>query len=69
MITDLDMYRAANVLVKRHGEDAPIHAAMQVDALLEAGDMEGCAVFKRAVEELQGVDMGLEQCLVWKIET
>ena len=27
MIPDLDIYRSAQVLVKRHGEDAPIHAA------------------------------------------
>ncbi len=56
MIPDLDIYRSAQTLVKRHGEDAAIHAAMQADALLEAGDLEGCAVFKRvlrAVEELQ----------------
>ncbi len=25
--SDLDIYRSANVLVKQHGEDAPIHAA------------------------------------------
>ncbi len=27
MILDLDIYRSANVLVKRHGQDAPIEAA------------------------------------------
>ena len=27
MIPDLDIYRAANVLVKHHGQDAPIEAA------------------------------------------
>ena len=32
MIPDLDIYRAANALVKRHGEDAPIQAAMRADA-------------------------------------
>ena len=42
--------------MKPHGEDAPIEAAMRADELLEAGDLEGCAVWKRilrAVEELQ----------------
>ncbi len=56
MIPDLDIYRTANVLVKRHGRDAPIHAAMRADELLEAGDLEGRAVWKRvlrAVGELQ----------------
>ncbi len=28
MIPDLDIYRAAAVLVKHHGQDAPIYAAM-----------------------------------------
>ncbi len=46
IVSDLDIYRSG-VLVKQHGEDAPIHAAMRADALLEAGDLEGCAVFKR----------------------
>ncbi len=55
MIPDLDIYRSAQVLVREHGTDAPIHAAMRADAMLEAGDLEGCAVFKRvlmAVEEM-----------------
>ncbi len=57
MIADLDIYRSAQALVKQHGQDAPIHAAMRADAMLEAGDLDGCAVWKRilrAVEELQG---------------
>ena len=28
MIPDLDIYRSAQVLVKHHGQDAPIQAAM-----------------------------------------
>ena len=50
MNSDLDIYRSAQVLVKQHGEDAPIHAAMGADALLDKGDLEGYAVFKRAVK-------------------
>ncbi len=45
MIPDLDIYRSAQVLVKQHGEDA----------LLDKGDVNGYAVWKRvvkAVEEL-----------------
>ncbi len=37
MIPDLDIFRSAQALVKRHGEDAPIEAAMRADAMLEAG--------------------------------
>ncbi len=34
MIPDLDIYRSAHVLVKRHGEDASIHAVMLTDAFM-----------------------------------
>ena len=57
MISDIDIYRAANLLVKQHGEDALINAAMRVDAMLEKGDLDGLAVWRRilrAVEESQG---------------
>ena len=51
-----DIYRSANVLVKQHGEDAPIEAAMRADAMLEAGDLDGYAVWQRILrEELQRV--------------
>ncbi len=57
MISDLDIWRSASALVKHHGQDAPIEAAMRADAMLEKGDLDGYAVWKRilwAVEELQG---------------
>ncbi len=59
MIPDLDIYRATNVIIKQHGEDAPIQAAMRADAMLEAGDLDGFAVWKRilrAIEDLQGTE-------------
>ncbi len=57
MIPDIDIWRSAQALVKQHGEDAPIHAAMRADELLATGDLDGYAVWRRilwAVEELQG---------------
>ncbi len=59
MIPEIDIFRSANALVKQHGEDAPIQAAMRADELLEAGDLDGAAVWRRilrAVEELQGTE-------------
>ena len=29
MTSDIDIYLTANELIKQHGEDAPIHAAMR----------------------------------------
>ncbi len=52
---EIDIYRAANELIKQHGDKAPIHAAMRADELLNAGDMDSKAVWVRimkAVEEL-----------------
>ncbi len=44
MTSDLDIYRSANLLVKRHGAQAPIEAAMRADAMLGKGDLDGRAV-------------------------
>ncbi len=55
MTPDLDIYRADAILVKRHVESAPVTAAMQADAMLEAGDLDDYAMWRRilrAVEEL-----------------
>ena len=57
MTPDLDIYRAATVIVKHHGEDAQVHATKRATAMLKAGDLGSYAVWKRilrAVEELQG---------------
>ena len=55
LIDDKDIYRTANELIKQHGEGAPMHAAKRADELLEAGDLDGQATWKRilaATEEL-----------------
>jgi len=53
--SDPDIYRAAKLLIDRHGENAPLRAAERADQLLEAGDMMGAATWRRmlkAIEEL-----------------
>ena len=52
MTSDLDIYRSSNELIKQHGEDAPILAAMRADELMEAGDMDGRAVWLRIVKAI-----------------
>ncbi len=55
MIAAIDIYRAANEFIKRHGEDAPLPAAMRAGEPMETGDMDGRAVWLRivmAIEEL-----------------
>jgi hypothetical protein len=56
MISDLDIYRAANLLIERHGADAVIEAARRIDAMLDRGDPDGQLVWlriKRAIAALQ----------------
>ena len=53
MIPDLDIYRSANELIQQHGDEAPIHAAMQADAMLEKGDFDGAAVWRRIVKAIE----------------
>ncbi len=59
MIPNLDIYRSAQVLVTHHGQDAPIQAAMRADAMLDKGDLDGYAAWRRilrAVGELRGTE-------------
>lgn len=53
---EIDVYRAANLLIRQHGAlGAAIHAAQRVDELLAEGDMDGRNAWLRmlaAVREL-----------------
>ena len=52
---DRDIWTAANLMVKRHGDDAAPMAAKRAEELAAGGDVEGYAVWKRilaAVSEL-----------------
>ena len=50
MILDIDIFRSAQVLVKKHGEDASVEAAMRADAMLEKDDLDGYVVWKRVLK-------------------
>ena len=56
MTSDLDIYRSANVLIRAHGEEATIAAAQRADAMLEKGDLEGFAVWKRIVRAVEEIE-------------
>jgi hypothetical protein len=47
MVYDNDIHRYANDLVTKHGEDAPIQAAMRAHTLLNQGDHAGYALWRR----------------------
>jgi hypothetical protein len=47
MIDDRDIWRAANLLLKRYGADAAAQAAQRADELFAEGDSDGHAIWKR----------------------
>jgi hypothetical protein len=49
MVTELDVYRTAQLLIRQYGADSPIQATMQHDTMLERGDLQGATVWKRVV--------------------
>jgi hypothetical protein len=55
MTSDLDIYRTANVLIREHGDEADFVAAQRADSFLEAGDIDGSAVWKRVLKAIKEI--------------
>ncbi len=56
MISDLDIYRAAQATIQMYGDGAGLHAAQRANELIAGGDMDGRAVWhriERAIDELR----------------
>ena len=58
MTPDLDIYRAAKLLIDRHGDDAVIEAAMVADKMLKRGDLDGLATWKRILKTIEELRAG-----------
>jgi hypothetical protein len=61
MVSDLDIWRAANLLIQNHGDGAELEAFRLADLMLDRGDQQGQAVWmriKRAIGELQAPPTG-----------
>lgn len=61
MIPDRDIWRAANLLIREHGDGAEFVAARRADEMLERGDQEGETVWlriRRAIVEMQAAPAG-----------
>jgi len=56
VISDLDIWRAGNLLIRQHGVDAELESARMADVMLDRGHIEGQRVWlwiRRAIVELQ----------------
>jgi len=49
---DIDIYRTANIMLRQHGSEASIHAAMRADELLDQGDLDGQRVWLRVIKAI-----------------
>jgi len=61
VISEIDIWRAANLLISRHGADAELEAAKRANLMLDRGDDDGrdlWARIRRAVEALQAPRRG-----------
>ena len=66
MPDDLEIFRAANQLIKRHGQDAELEAGRLADAMLAKGDLEGQRVWMRvlkAIANLRRDGPGVDEAL------
>ncbi len=56
MIDDIDIYRAAKLLIEKHDDEAVTISTKRATKMLDAGNVDGYAVWKRilnAVKELR----------------
>jgi hypothetical protein len=61
VIPDFDIWRAANLLIRKHGANAELEAAKRAVLMLDRGDDEGRLVWARirqAIEMLQAEPQG-----------
>ena len=60
-IDDIDIYRAAKLLIDKHGNEAAVIATKHATKMLDDGDVDGYAVWKRilrAIEQLESTKPG-----------
>ena len=54
MVAEFEIWGVAKIFVERLGTDAPIHAAMRADKLLDPGDLDGAAGWTGGAGALRG---------------
>lgn len=46
-------FAIANEMIRQHGQDAPIHAAMRADKLMEDGELDGARTWRLIVHRVE----------------
>ena len=55
-MNDLDIWRSANILLKRYGAEAVFIASRRADALLDQGDVQGCSAWVRIAKAITDLE-------------
>jgi len=50
VIPEIDIWRVANLMLKRFGDEADIESALRAEELAEEGDHNGAAVWRRVTD-------------------
>ncbi len=58
MIDDPDIFRAAKLLIDKHGNNAAIRAAQRCEELAELGDFDGVVVWRQIVAAIEDLQRG-----------
>ena len=61
MVPEIAIWRAANLLIRKHGASAELEAAKRADLMLDRGDDDGRLLWmriRRAIEDLQAPPSG-----------
>ena len=52
MIPEIDIWRVANLMLRRYGDEADIESAIRAEELFEEGDHNGAAVWRRVIDAI-----------------
>jgi hypothetical protein len=52
MITEIDIWRVASLMLTQYGDDADIESAIRAEELFEEGDHNGAAVWRRVIDAI-----------------
>ena len=55
-MTDLDICRSANILLKLYGAESVFIASKGADALLDRGDVQGCSAWVRIAKAVTDLE-------------
>lgn len=52
-LSEWELWACANDMIRQYALDAPIHAAMKADALLEKGDIDGASHWQLIIHRIE----------------